>query len=330
MAVAVIDADSRLSTAPLPGGGKPLAWALIASILLHFLLLLLWIGAERRDLPPPEPEIVAIPMEFVAPPPPPAPPPAREAPRPPPPPAPQVAPPPPPPLPPQLETATPAERSSSPTPDARPETVPPIDRRATPAPSPSPANRDAVAPEPPAPAADAPPVPTAPDGLAPPPPAPAPRRTAPAAPPAQRPAQVQDEARPTVGGGMPSEKVTQAETDFLLAQILRNWMIDYSSPRFAQEDITFVFVIEPDGWLGAPMDQRLPVDYRAAIVDYDAMVAAAEARNPRAMMVRSMLESFVAAARQAQPFVRPPGAPPVTQPRALEIRFKMRDLPPRR
>ncbi len=322
MTAAVIDADSRLSTAPLPGGGKPLAWALIASILLHLLLLLLWVAAEQRDLPPAEPEIVAIPMEFVAPPA------AREAPRPPPP-APQVAPPPPPPLPPQLETATPAERSSSPTPDARPETVPPIDRRATPAPSPSPAMREAVAPEPPVTAAEAPPVPTSPDGLAPPPPAPVPRRAAPAAPPARRQAQVQDEARPTVGGGVPSERVTQAETDFLLAQILRNWLLDYSNPRFARYQIEFVFVIEPDGMLRDEMNARAPLDYSRIIGGYDSIVAAS-ARDPTARDVRSLLESFVVATRAAQPFARPPGAPPVTQPRQLEIRFVMGDLPPRR
>ncbi len=329
MTAAVIDADSRLSTAPLPGGGKPLVWALIASILLHLLLLFLWVGVERRDVPPAEPEIVAIPMEFVAPPTPP-PPPVREPPRaPPPPPAPQVAPPPPPPAAPQLETATPAERSSSPRPDARPETVPPIERRATPAPSPSPANRDAVAPEPPAASPETPPVPTSPDGLAPPPPAPTPRRTAPPAPQAQRPAQVQDEARPTVGGGMPSEKVTQAETDFLLAQILRNWLLDYSNPRFAKYQIEFVFVIEPDGMLRHEMNARAPLDYRQIIGDYDAIVAAS-ARNPEARDVRSLLESFVVATRSAQPFRMQPGAPPVTQARTLEIRFRMGDLPPRR
>ncbi|MBL0930848.1 MAG: hypothetical protein IBJ15_12100 [Alphaproteobacteria bacterium] len=330
MAVAVIDADSRLSTAPLPGGGKPLLLALIASILLHLLLLFLWVGAERRDLPPAEPEIVAIPMEFIEPPPPPAPPRRarrRACPTPPPPPK---APPPRPPLcPPKFKPATPAERSSSPTPNARPETVPPIDRRATPAPSPSPANREAVAPEPPAAAAEAPPVPTSPDGLAPPPPAPVPRRAAPAAPPAQRPAQVQDEARPTVGGGVPSEKVTQAETDFLLAQILRNWMLDYSNPRFAKIQISFFFIIEPDGMLRDEMNARAPLDYRRIIGDYDAIVAAS-ARNPEARDARSLLESFVVAARAAQPFARQPGAPPVTQARMLEIRFVMGDLPPRR
>ena len=265
MTAAVIDADSRLSTAPLPGGGQPLLLALIVSILLHLLLLFLWIGVERQDAPPVEPEIVAIPMEYIEPPPPPAPA-AREAPRPPPaPPAPvpQVVAPPPP----QLETATPAERSSSPRPDARPETVPPIDRRATPTPSPSPASREAVAPEPPAASAATPPIPTSPDGLAPPPPAPAPRRAAPPAPQAQRPAQVPDEARPTVGGGMPSEKVTQAETDFLLAQILRNWLLDYSNPRFADGVITFTFVIEPDGMLQSPINGREKLNYRAVIAD---------------------------------------------------------------
>ncbi len=328
MTAAVIDADSRLSTAPLPGGGQPLAWALIASILLHLLLLFLWVGVERRDLPPVEPEIVAIPMEYVEPPPPA--PPAREAQRPPPPPppapVPQVAPPPPPP--PQLETATPAERSSSPRPEARPETVPPIDRRATPAPSPSPAAREAVAPEPSA-AAETPPIPTSPDGLAPPPPAPAPRRAAPPTPPAQRQAQVQDEARPTVGGGMPSEKVTQAETDFLLAQILRNWLLDYSNPRFADGVMTFTFVIEPDGMLQSPINGREKLNYRAVIADYDSLVAAA-AYNPAARDARSVLESFITAVHNSQPFARQPGAPPVTQARMLEIRFKLGDLPPRR
>ncbi len=128
---------------------------------------------------------------------------------------------------------------------------------------------------------------------------------------------------------MPSEKVTQAETDFLLAQILRNWLIDYSNPRFADGVMTFRFVIEPDGMLQSPINGREKLNYGAVIPDYDALVAAA-AYNPAARDARSVLESFITAVHTSQPFVRQPGAPPVTQPRMLEIRFKLGDLPPRR
>jgi outer membrane biosynthesis protein TonB len=325
MSGAAIDAEARLSTAPLPGGGKPLAAALIVSILLHFLLAWLWATTERRDEAAIEPALVAIPMEFVEPPaPPPPPPPPPQAPRAAP--APVTPPAPPPPLVPQLETATPAERSTSTTPETRPDVVPPIDRRATPAPVLNPAPREAARPEPPAP--DVQPPQTSADGLLPPPPPVVPRRPAPAAP-VQPPQQAQDSARPAVGGGRPSEKVTQAETDFLLAQILRNWLLDYSNPRFARIQISFSFVIDPDGMLGDPMNARAPLDYRQVISDYDSIVAAS-ARNPDARDARALLESFVVAARAAQPFARQPGTPPVTQPRTLEIRFLMGDLPPRR
>ncbi|MFM8801817.1 MAG: hypothetical protein ACKOEE_14885, partial [Tagaea sp.] len=49
MAAGSLDAEFKLSTAPLAGGGRPLARALAVSIVLHLLLLVFWIGVERRD-----------------------------------------------------------------------------------------------------------------------------------------------------------------------------------------------------------------------------------------------------------------------------------------
>ncbi|MCM0021505.1 MAG: hypothetical protein NBV67_16055, partial [Tagaea sp.] len=98
MSARTLDAEFKLSTAPLAGGGKPLARALAVSILVHLLLLALWLGVERREFALP-PELVAIPLELIEPPAPPAPPP------PPPPPAPAPPAERPPPPPPQLREA---------------------------------------------------------------------------------------------------------------------------------------------------------------------------------------------------------------------------------
>jgi hypothetical protein len=314
MAADALDAGFKLSTAPLTGGGKPLARALVVSILVHLLLLALWLTVERREERD-TPELVAIPFEMIEPPAPPVPAPA-------PPPPPSVAERPPPP-PPQLREAEAAERSSAPQESAPPAPTPTAPPPARPQPR-------AETP-PPRPAPTASPQRLA-DGLLPPP---APPQTAAAPPPPiaiatlnarpRTPAE-RDAARPPAG--LPSERVTQAESDFLLAQILRNWLLDYASPRFHEITLTLWFTLGADGTVDVPVDRFGAIDFRRTILEYDALVQAA-ASNPMARDFRSALETFVSAVRAAQPFRPQPGRPHAAGPRAMLIEFKMGDLPPR-
>ncbi len=284
------------------------------SLLLHLLLGLLWLDLTPSDLADPGTDLVAI--ELVtepppAPPPPPIPPPPPPpppVPAPPPPPAapPQPPPPPPPPaaaaapLPPpsvvQRETARNAERSSSP--NQNPVRPPTGGTSALP------------------PTQTAPPVaPTSRDGLlapAPPRPRDEPRGLAAIRGPAQPPS-----------GGPPGESLTQSEIDHLLAQVFAVWIFDFRNPRFRDLTIVGAFELRPDGTLSAPFGAYDPWRPDRMIADYDAMLARPDLREQRTVM-----ESFLGAMRQAQPFTRQPDAPPLTAPKLLRFSFRLGDLMP--
>jgi hypothetical protein len=336
MSAQTLDGDFKLSTAPLAGGGKPLLRALVVSILVHLLLLVAWLGVE-----PPEfratPELVAIPLELIEPPAPPAPPPPPQA---------AQRPPPPPP---QLREAEAAERSSAPpelpAPAPQPPAPPPPAPSPAPPPPPPPAPPPAPAPAPP-PAPPPAPAPARPRTEAPPRPAPAsprlpegaltgllqgPPQSAPAPPPAAaasvgaRPRTQAERSAERPPAGLPSERVTQSETDFLLAQILRNWLLDYRNPRFAEVILQFWFVVDPDGRIPPPLGGDEPLEYAKMILNYPDLVRASQI-DPRFRDMRTALETFIAAARATLPFAAQPGTARAAGPRALLIEFKMGDL----
>lgn len=199
MAAGSLDAEFKLSTAPLAGGGRPLARALAVSIVLHLLLLVFWIGVERRDPARPPPELVAIPLELIAP----------------------------------------------------------------------------------------PPVPTP--------------------------------------AGLPSERVTQSETDYLLAQIVRNWLLDYRNPRFADVILRFWFVLEPDGRIPPPLGGDGPIDFAQMVVNYPELVRASQI-DPRYRDMRTALETFIVAVRASLPLAPQPDAPRAAGQRSMLIEFKLGDL----
>jgi hypothetical protein len=286
----------------------PILVGLLVSILLHLgaVVAVLVIQSAPSSVPPEATQLVALEMvaEPPAPPPRPAPPPP---PPPPPPPQPEAAPPPPPappvaeraplppPPPPQLETAAPAAESSAPRP------VP----RAQPAPTPP-----AAAPPPPRTAPPAPPPRAAEsrDGLRPPvPPAPAPGVTAGRA--------------PSGVSGPPGEKLSQSEMDHMLAQVLAVWVIDFRAARFKDIVISGNFILLPDGSLGAPFGARDPWAPEKMIANYDELVRRPDLRDQRAV-----LESFLGALRQAQPFRRQPGAAPTGEPKIMSFAFRLGDL----
>lgn len=116
------------------------------------------------------------------------------------------------------------------------------------------------------------------------------------------------------------DKVSQSEADFILAQILRVWLIDYRSPRFKDVIISGTFQLNPDGTLGPPFGSKDPWAPDRMILNY------AEVLRPAARDQRTALESFLGAMRQAQPFRRQPDAPPMTAPKILSFAFSLGDL----
>jgi hypothetical protein len=273
------------------------------SLLLHMALALLWLDLTPVKLADSENDLVAIELVTEPPPPttptrppPPTPPPAPPQPASPPTPPPAAAPTPP--LPPpsvvQRETARNAERSSSP---------------------------NQSPPRPPTGAASAPLRPATPsaaasrDGLlapAPPLPRDEPRGLAAVRGPVQPPS-----------GGPPGETLTQSEIDHLLAQVFAVWIFDFRNPRFRDLTIVGAFELRPDGTLAAPFGAYDPWRPERMIADYDTLLARPDLREQRTVM-----ESFLGAMRQAQPFARQPDAPTPTSPKVLRFSFRLGDLMP--
>lgn len=116
-----------------------------------------------------------------------------------------------------------------------------------------------------------------------------------------------------------SEARQQSEGDFVLAQIMPFWLIDKRSPRFRDVVMGGVFALQADGTLASPFGKNDPWRPEIMIENYRDLL------KPQAEPVRVALESFLRAARDAQPFELPPGARG-GYPRAIRITFKMGDL----
>ncbi|WP_370156281.1 hypothetical protein [Ferrovibrio sp.] len=252
-----------------PDTGRRLWLAVLASLLLHLLLVLLllaqpWTWRLTPPAPPP------IEMVFPEPPKPPAPKaePPRETPAPIPLPPPAV---------PQLQRAPVAEESQAP--------PAPGDRARSRAPVTEPAK---PAPEPPKQ------------------PGPAPRATERPAPARPQPeAQAGNRQAGTGAAAGPGGPVmTQSESDFFLAQIVNGWVIDFQAPQFKDVELAGSYVVLPDGMLGPPFGKNDPWDMRAMMGPRWDTVK----NDPAARDGVIALETFFRAMRLAQPFAMPPDA----------------------
>lgn len=125
-------------------------------------------------------------------------------------------------------------------------------------------------------------------------------------------------ALPRAGGG--GEEATQDEKDFLLAQVMPFWLLDYRSPRYKHVVFRGHFVLRADGMLEPPFGKDDPWDPAAMIGGYDVLLR--RDHEPQ----RIAIESFLKAARAAQPFRLPPGADKSKYPRAIPVFFRLGDL----
>lgn len=197
----------------------------------------------------------------------------------------------PPPPPPQLNEAPIAETSSPPAAAAAPLRAPLRERPAARAPQPRPEPQ-------PAPLARRPAVP-----------APVPQSTP-----------LQGGRYEPGGGGSPDSVASQSVQDFILAQIARHWLIDTHGERYRNIVLYGKFVLLPNGMLAPPFGKNDPWNPRAMIGDYDRY------RGPAGETIRSALETFLLATRQAQPFRLPPDGK-ADEARSLPLRFRLGDLP---
>jgi hypothetical protein len=151
---------------------------------------------------------------------------------------------------------------------------------------------------------------------------PAERKPPPAKPPEAGKARVDG---PSTGGrgrdaqrrASASEARQQSEGDFVLAQIMPFWLIDMRSPRFRDVVMGGVFALQEDGMLAPPFGKHDPWRPEVMIENYRELL------KPQAEPVRVALESFLRAARDAQPFQLPPGVR--GYPRPIRITLKMGD-----
>ena len=116
------------------------------------------------------------------------------------------------------------------------------------------------------------------------------------------------------------EPLTQSERDFLLAQILKYWRFNYSSPEGSNLTLTGHVVVMPDGMLAPPFKQNQPWKPQEAMPQY------AEAVRSGNELVRRVLESFYLALRLAQPLLLPPDTGG-SWPRRISVSFRFQDLP---
>jgi hypothetical protein len=113
---------------------------------------------------------------------------------------------------------------------------------------------------------------------------------------------------------------TQAEKDFILAQILPFWLIDYRNPRFGRIVFGGTFVLQADGMLGPPYGKNDPWQPEVMVSGYSALL------SPEREPERVAIESFLNAVRAAQPFRLPPTLDKADYPRPIPVHFRLGDL----
>jgi len=125
--------------------------------------------------------------------------------------------------------------------------------------------------------------------------------------------------RATPDGGPKEETATQAVQDFILAQIARHWIIDVRSTRFNNIVLNGRFVLLPNGMLAPPFGRNDPWDPQRMVRGYDQLL------KPGNEALRTAIETFIQAARLAQPFRLPPDGK-ADEPRHLPLSFRLGDL----
>jgi hypothetical protein len=121
-------------------------------------------------------------------------------------------------------------------------------------------------------------------------------------------------------GGAPADSVaSQTVQDVILKQIARHWIIDVRGPTYRDVVLTVRFKLLPDGTLAPPFGRNDPWDLQVMVRDYELMM------KPENRMIRTTIETFLQAMREAQPFQLPPDGRS-NEERVLPLSFRLGDL----
>ena len=117
-------------------------------------------------------------------------------------------------------------------------------------------------------------------------------------------------------------ELTQTERDVILAQIIKYWRFDLTSPEAKELTINGSIVVLPSGMLAPPFNGNGPWDPGKAMPQYEQSV-----KNGNTLLSEVMF-SFYTALRLSQPFDLPASAEG-TWPKKVSIGFRFKDLPNR-
>mgnify|MGYP001217448820 CR=1 FL=1 len=120
--------------------------------------------------------------------------------------------------------------------------------------------------------------------------------------------------------GFSEDPFTQSERDFLMAQILKYWRFNYSTPEALELVLRGNIVVMPNGMLESPFNGAQRWNPHEALPQY---AVAVQTGNE---FLKQILESFYLALRMAQPLELPPNTE-VSWPRRISVSFRFKDLP---
>jgi hypothetical protein len=109
-------------------------------------------------------------------------------------------------------------------------------------------------------------------------------------------------------------ELTQSEQDFILAQIMKYWRVDFHAPEARGLSLSGVFYVLADGTLASPVNKNDPWNPAAVVEGYNGLGA----------YRRDAVDGFLLALRLAQPLQLPPSKG--NWPRKIVIRFAFDSL----
>ncbi len=118
--------------------------------------------------------------------------------------------------------------------------------------------------------------------------------------------------------GQEGPELTQSEQDFVLAQILKYWRVDFHAPEARGLVLQGVFYIQEDGTLMSPVNKNDPWNPSAVVENYRSLGA------PGSSYRRDAIDGFLLALRLCQPLQLPSSKGP--WPRKILIRFAFDQL----
>lgn len=117
----------------------------------------------------------------------------------------------------------------------------------------------------------------------------------------------------TITGPSAQAGTLSREAAAILQQVVPHWQSDFRNPRYGEVEFRFQLPLNANGTLGAPYRRQDPWDPSRVVRNF----------NQAEPEIQRLLESFVTAMKDAQPFRLPPGG---RYRRVVSMNFRLGDL----